>query len=151
MVINMGAKVIKPVGYDFPLKEFDDESFAIVLEQRTGLRVLGIRRHYRKGIMTIYFERKLNDKELEILKSLIENPPELFKYSLEPPDEEEGKKIVEKVIGIRPLRVFFDNEGKIRSVVFEKEIPSIKLTLLERLMKEKHLVLRKRKGRKIIK
>jgi len=147
----MCAKVIKPHGYDFPLKEFDDESFTLVFKLKTGLRILGIVRHYRKGTMTIYFDRKLNDKELEILKSLIENPPELIKYSLEPPDEEEGKKIIEKVIGIRPLRVVFDSEGKIRSVIFEKEVPSVKLALLEKLMKEKHFILRKRKGRKIIK
>jgi len=122
-----------PVGYSFPLKEFDNKLFRAKCEELIGLRPIGIRRHYASNEMTIYFERKLTDDQYRILRSLYETPPKGFMYTLTTPDEELVKNEVERAMGKRPVYLMLDDEGKIVEIAFEERLTVAEIDTLKTL------------------
>jgi len=135
---------VRPVHYRYPLKDFDDSAFAAKCRELLKMAPTIVRHFVRKEII-MSFPRALTDAEKATLDSLYESPPTGYLYELELPEPEEVKEEVEASVGVRPLHVMMDEEGRIRRAIFEAELtPEQEFTLKTRAEKRR-MSLRKRK------
>jgi len=136
--MSVYTRVIRPRIYVFPLIEFNDRIFREEAKKR-GINIVSVARDYRNKVMRIAVDRELTKDEVKWIERYIKNPKRGHIYRLVYTEEDEVKKIVENVIGIRPLYVALDGEGRIREIAFERKLNEVEEKLLEKLRDRKFI------------
>jgi len=132
--------------YTYPLVEVP--FLQDLIEERVGIRPIGISGIPAEDKTVIYFERELTSAEKSTLDSLMDScrttPPTLYQYSQQA-DLGDAKADIEATTGVKPLRAELDDQGRLMSVVFERELTSREEDSLKPLLGKNYRKLVKRK------
>jgi len=94
-----------------------------------------------KDTIRLDFNRELSDEELKKLNDLMAKPfPPLIVYKFQPLTAED----VEAVVGIKPLDIVFTRDGRVASVIFDRDLSEEEERKLAELVKNIPFRLRKR-------
>jgi len=136
--MSIYTRVIRPKIYIFPLIEFNDRIFRIEAKKR-GINIISVARDYKNKVMRIAVDRELTKDEVKWIERYIKNPKKGHIYRFIYHEEEEVKKVVESIVGIKPLYVILDGEGRIREIAFERKLNEVEEKLLEKLRDRKFI------------
>jgi len=136
----------KPVRYTYPLVKL--EFLADQIEREVGVKPLSCGVHHLRKETNIFFASELTAEQKGKLDSLIDrlraSPPSYYQYSQQA-ELADAITDVEAVVGVRPLTVGLDEQGRLASAVFERELTSREEDSLKPLLGKDYRKLVKRK------
>jgi len=136
----------KPVRYTYPLVKL--EFLADQIERELGVRPLSCGVHYLRKETNIFFASELSAEQKLKLDSLIDrlraSPPSYFQYSQQA-ELADAIADMETSVGVKPIAVSIDEQGRLASVVFERELTSAEEGRLKPLLGKDYRKLVKRK------
>jgi len=137
---------LKPVLYTYPLVKL--EFLADQIERELGVRPLSCGVHYLREETNIFFASELSAEQKLKLDSLIErlrtSPPSYFQYSQQA-ELADAIADVETSVGVKPIAVGIDEQGRLVNVTFERELTSTEEDSLKPLLGRDYRKLVKRK------
>jgi len=134
------------VRYVYPLVKL--EFLPDQIEREIGVRPLSVSAHYPRGETYVFFASELTAEQKSKLDSFMDSlrtaPPTFYQYSQQA-SIEDVKADVETNVGIRPISVGLDEQGRLASAVFERELTSAEEGLLKPLLGKDYrkLIMRK--------
>jgi len=121
-----------PVGYKYKRVEPWDAAFVWHLIERDVARpLLGITE--REDELILFFDRELTEKEKQKLDKIMSKPPTPVRYEFGVKDL---KDEVERLIGVRPVRVEYDEVRGHAVIDFDRELTREQELALSRLFED---------------
>jgi len=139
--------VRRPVSrYEYPLVKID--FLRELIERDVGRSPLDIVAQNIRDKVVITFDEELTVDQKSALDSLIErlraSPPAYYQYSQQA-SIEDVKAGVESAVGVRPISVGLDEQGRLASAVLERELTSTEEGALKLLLGKDYRKLVRRK------
>jgi len=107
-----------PIKHEYKKVEpFDGTFVRAKIERETSAPVLGITEYPNK--VWIFFDKELTSEQKAKLDAIMANPPTLVRYEFGALDMTE---LVESMVGVKPLRVDYDEVSGHATIDFEKPL-----------------------------
>jgi len=136
----------EPVRYTYPLVKL--EFLADRIEAEIGVRPLSCTAHYLRRETYVFFASELTAEQKSALDSLMErlrtSPPSYFVYSLQA-DLTAVMRDIATSVGVRPIAINIDEQGRLASVIFQRELTSTEEDSLKPLLGKDYRKLVRRK------